>query len=191
MVSEKYHLETLCRSDFSILPEHTCNLHTCLRCTEWYSLCVHDLCTYMCFQFLLHSRGHHDNTDDGDQQEIEGIHESGPCWLFDLGAAVTAAWAGCRATAAGQLHAKNSGEKRQKHYNQSLNFPHQLSGQGWSMYYSWREQISWRLPNCYIFSHTTKKILEKEKKKKYEKWRLYSYTITQISTFIHIKKFKS
>ena len=49
----------------------------------------------MISQLLLHSRGHHNDTDDGDQQEIEGVHDPGPRGLFDLGAAVTAARAGC------------------------------------------------------------------------------------------------
>lgn len=53
-----------------------------------------DLCTYTVSQLLLHSGGHHDDTEDGDQQEVEGIHDPGPCGLFDLGAAVTAARAG-------------------------------------------------------------------------------------------------
>lgn len=51
--------------------------------------------THMVSQLLLHSGGHHDDTDDGDQQEVKGVHESGSCGLFDLGAAVTAARAGC------------------------------------------------------------------------------------------------
>lgn len=66
----------------------------------------------MVSQLLLHSGGHHDDTDDGDQQEIEGVHDSGPSGLFDLGAAVTAAWARRWAAAAGQLHAENNREKR-------------------------------------------------------------------------------
>lgn len=60
---------------------------------QWY-FAVCDLCTYMVSQPLLHSGGHHDDTNDGDQQEVEGVHDSGPCGLFDLGAAVTAARAG-------------------------------------------------------------------------------------------------
>ncbi len=74
---------------------------------------VHDLFTYSISQLLLHRRGHHDNTDDGDQQEVEGIHDSGPCGLFNLRAAVTAARAGRRSTAASQLHTENNEEKRE------------------------------------------------------------------------------
>lgn len=31
----------------------------------------------MRFDGLLHSRGHHDDAGDGDQQEIKGVHDSG------------------------------------------------------------------------------------------------------------------
>lgn len=50
--------------------------------------------TYAVFHLLLHSGGHHDDTDDGDQHKVEGIHDSGPRGLFDLGAAVAAARTG-------------------------------------------------------------------------------------------------
>lgn len=66
----------------------------------------------MVFHLLLHSGGHHDDTDDGDQQEVEGVHDAGPRGLLDLGAAVTAAGAGRRAAAAGQLHTENNGGER-------------------------------------------------------------------------------
>lgn len=66
-------------------------------------MCVNELCTHIIFHRLLHGGGHHDATDDGDQQEIEGIHTSGPSGLLNLWAAVTAAGAGCRAAATGQL----------------------------------------------------------------------------------------
>lgn len=33
--------------------------------------------THVRFDGLLHSRGHHDDAGDGDQQEIKGVHDSG------------------------------------------------------------------------------------------------------------------
>lgn len=51
--------------------------------------------TYILLKCFHHSGRHHDDADDGDQQEIEGVHEPGACGLFDLGTAVTAAGAGC------------------------------------------------------------------------------------------------
>lgn len=67
--------------------------------------------TYVHFHQVFHRRRHHDDADDSDQQEVEGIHDTGARWLFDLGAAVTAAGAGRRATAAGQLYT----EDRRRH----------------------------------------------------------------------------
>lgn len=61
----------------------------------------------MGFDLLLHSRGHHDDTDDGDQQEIERVHDPGPRRLLDLGATVTATGAGRPAAAAGHLYAQD------------------------------------------------------------------------------------
>lgn len=52
------------------------------------------VCTHMVSHLLLHSGGHHDDTDDGDQQEVKGVHEPGPLGLLYLGAAVAAAGAG-------------------------------------------------------------------------------------------------
>lgn len=66
------------------------------------------LVTHVGFNLLLHSGGHHDDTDDGDQQEVERVHDSGSCWLPDLGAAVAATRAGGRAAAAGHLHTQDS-----------------------------------------------------------------------------------
>lgn len=82
------------------------------------------LCTYTVFHLLLHSGGHHDDTDDGDQQEVEGVHESGPRGLFDLGAAVAAARTGRWATAAGQLYAVKEEEMGNTLSYQFHDFPH-------------------------------------------------------------------
>lgn len=90
--------------------------------------CVTSVCTYIVSQLLLHGGGHHDDTDDGDQQEVEGVHDSGPRGLFDLGAAATAARAGRWAAAAGQLHRDNDGRKEggtgKTLTYQFRNFPH-------------------------------------------------------------------
>lgn len=75
--------------------------------TEFYPLNIHNFtsqrrgskspnvlchfCTYVVSERLLHSGGHHDDADGGDQQEVEGVHDAGPRGLFDLGAAATAA----------------------------------------------------------------------------------------------------
>lgn len=75
---------------------------------------LRQLCTHVLFQCLLHSGGHHDDTEDCDQQEVESVHESGPCGLFDLRAALTAARAGRWAAAAGQLHTGDNGEKAEE-----------------------------------------------------------------------------
>lgn len=87
-------------------------MHACKRAiVERYSECL-ILWTYICFHRILYGWGHHDYTDDSDQQEVEGVHNTGPSWLFNLGAAVTAAGAGRWATAAGQLYAQDKeGEK--------------------------------------------------------------------------------
>lgn len=68
----------------------------------------------MVFHQAFHRWGHHDYADDGDQQEVEGIHDTGPRRLFDLGAAVAAAGAGCRAAAAGQLWAEDRWWERRR-----------------------------------------------------------------------------
>lgn len=69
----------------------------------------------MLFHCLLHSWGHHDDTDDRDQQEVECIHNPCSCGLFDPGAAFTAAGAGRRAATAGHLYRKERVDKRQEH----------------------------------------------------------------------------
>lgn len=90
------------------------NVHDASKYTRSYT-CVcgesdtlRDARTYIELHLLLHGGGHHDDTDGGDQQEVEGIHDAGACGLFDLRAAAAAAGAGRGAAAAGQLH----GEKR-------------------------------------------------------------------------------
>lgn len=35
------------------------------------------LVTHVGFNLLLHGGGHHDDADDGDQQEVERVHDSG------------------------------------------------------------------------------------------------------------------
>lgn len=51
----------------------------------------------------LHGGRHHDHAGDGDQHEVERVHEACPCGLLDLGTAVAAQRAGRRAAAARQL----------------------------------------------------------------------------------------
>lgn len=70
------------------------------------NLIYYSLFTHFIFHLLLHSGGHHNDTDDSDQQEVQGVHKPGPRGLFDLWAAVAAARAGCRSTATGQLDTK-------------------------------------------------------------------------------------
>lgn len=92
----------------------------------------------MCFDLQLHSRGHHDDTDDGDQQEVQSVHDAGPCGLLDLGTAVAAAGAGRRAAAAGHLHTAQT----QNHQNLS---PHYNSQQKqsylWSLWITEEQDI--------------------------------------------------
>jgi len=103
-------MSSLCRLHLTVTSMMHLNIPvlTC-ECVCGESDTLRDARTYIELHLLLHGGGHHDDTDGGDQQEVEGIHDAGACGLFDLRAAAAAAGAGRGAAAAGQLH----GEKRE------------------------------------------------------------------------------
>lgn len=57
----------------------------------------------MLLHLLRHGFGHHDAAEEGDENEVERIHEAGAPGLSELGAAAAAQGTASRPAAAGQL----------------------------------------------------------------------------------------